>query len=217
MLQPGARVLDLGCGPGVLARLTKTLIACHFDGIDSDKSALERASSDYEHLVVGDLERHPLAGLAPTPPYDVVILADLLEHLVHPGRLLRQVPGILAPGGRVLISLPHIGYVGLIAELLAGRFAYRSCGLLDHTHLRHFTRASALEFLTLNGFAVTTITTIEKAVADTEFAGPAWARLDGPARDFLGRAVDGEVFQFLIEAVPGGPGVDSAGHPAALT
>ena len=200
-IKPGERVLDIGCGPGVLAEVTRRDKFCAFDGVDRDRAALDRARTFYDELAEADLEKDDLAAIAPRRDYDTIVLADVLEHLVWPGRLLRQVPSLLKSGGRVLISLPNIGYFGLVSELIAGRFAYRSCGLLDHSHLRHFTRASVGSFLAANGFSARRIDAIRKPIAATEFDPQLFEALPETVRAALSSAVDADVFQFLIEAV----------------
>lgn len=200
-LGAGERVLDIGCGPGVLAEVTRRDKTCSFDGIDRDPAALAHARGLYDNVAEADLEIDDLAAIAPRRDYDAIVLADVLEHLAWPGRLLRQVPNLLKPTGRVLISLPNIAYVGLIAELIAGRFSYRSCGLLDHTHLRHFTQASLNAFLAANGFAARQIAAIRKPIAATEFDPALYDALPEPVRAALSSMPDADVFQFVVEAV----------------
>ncbi|HTV49698.1 MAG TPA: tetratricopeptide repeat protein [Steroidobacteraceae bacterium] len=195
-----AAVLDLGCGPGVLGRLTARVKSCTFDGFETDPEAVASARPYYRDIIGANLQNADLPALLPGRRYDFIVLADVLEHLEAPGEVLRRLPALLAPEGRVLISLPHLGYAGLVAELIAGRFEYRPWGLLDRTHLRFFTRASAQQMLELNGFGVVATDEIIKSPQDTEF-GP--AALDGLApavRAALLAGPDALVYQFLIEA-----------------
>ncbi len=71
--------------------------------------------------------------------FDLVTYGDVLEHLLEPQDVLRETRNLLAPGGRVLISLPNIAFWTMRVKLLMGRFEYESMGLLDYTHLRFFT------------------------------------------------------------------------------
>jgi 2-polyprenyl-3-methyl-5-hydroxy-6-metoxy-1,4-benzoquinol methylase len=200
----GALVLDLGCGPGVLGRLTTRLKPCTLDGVEGDPNAAAVARSCYRDIVAADLQDADLAALLPGRRYDFIVLADVIEHLEAPGRLLRRLPALLAPGGRVLISLPHVGHAALLAELMAGRFEYRPHGLIDRTHVRFFTRASAGRLLALNGFAVAATDEIVKPPVMTEFGTRALDALDPGVRSVLLTRPDALVYQFLIEATPSG-------------
>ena len=209
-IPPNATVLDIGCGPGVLGRLATALKPCLLDGIEIDPEAAQEARRYYRDVRVADLGSSELAELLPGRRYDIVICADVLEHLEAPGRMLRQIRRILAPGGRLLISLPHVGYAGIVAELLTGRFRYRPSGLLDRTHLRFFTRAELTDTLTMNGFAVADFGGIVKPVHESEF-GHVLDRLAPAMREGLLTAPDALIYQFLVEAVPGRSAVMPAG------
>ena len=85
--------------------------------------------------------------------FDVVLLLDVLEHLRDPERILRRARRALT-GGRVIVSLPNVANVTVRLTLLFGRFEYTERGILDRTHLRFFTRRSALRMLRDAGFTV---------------------------------------------------------------
>jgi 2-polyprenyl-3-methyl-5-hydroxy-6-metoxy-1,4-benzoquinol methylase len=153
----GARVLDVGCATGYLAaELSRR--SCVVDGIEFDPVAAQEARAHCREVTVGDLEApftHAAveAMLAGTRP-DVIICADVLEHLRDPWTILAWLRTLLAPGGRAVISVPNIAHWTTRRALLHGRFDYTNYGLLDRTHLRFFTRASAAELAHRAGFAV---------------------------------------------------------------
>ncbi len=133
---PARRVLDVGCGRGDLGREMRQA-GHHVTGIDRRPPvhALDRfLQADLE----GDLP------LAAGERFDVVLLADVLEHLADPLRLLRAARDHLAPGGAILVSLPNAVHWSVRLQIVLGRFDYTNKGLLDRGHLRLFTRASAL-------------------------------------------------------------------------
>jgi 2-polyprenyl-3-methyl-5-hydroxy-6-metoxy-1,4-benzoquinol methylase len=153
----GARVLDVGCATGYLAaELSRR--GCTVDGIEVDPAAAQQARAHCREVAVGDLEapatqadvQRMLAGTRP----DVIICADVLEHLRDPWTVLAWLRTLLAPGGRAVISVPNIAHWTARRALLRGRFDYADHGLLDRTHLRFFTRASAAELARRAGFAV---------------------------------------------------------------
>jgi SAM-dependent methyltransferase len=154
----GARVLDVGCATGYLAaELTRR--GCTVDGIEFDPAAAEQAEEHCREVVVGDLEAPPtrvaveqmLAGVRP----DVVVCADVLEHLRDPWSTLTWLNTLLDPdAGRAVVSVPNIAHWTTRRAIARGRFDYADFGLLDRTHLRFFTRASASELARRAGFAV---------------------------------------------------------------
>lgn len=201
----GATVLDLGCGPGVLGRLTASLKkSCTLDAVEGDPEAVAMARGFYRHIIAADLQNADLPAMLPERKYDFIVLADVIEHLEAPGRLLRRLPALLQPQGRLLISLPHVGYAGLVAELLSGEFAYRPHGLIDRTHLRFFTRASAARLLALNGFAVAANDDIVRPPVMSEFGAASLDALEAPVRAALLTRPDALLYQMLIEATPSG-------------
>lgn len=146
----GTRVLDVGCASGYLgAALVER--GCAVVGIDNDEQALQRAAPAYEQVACFDLE---MVDDLPWPEasFDVVLAADVLEHLRDPARTLGFLRRYLRPGGRLIVSLPNVAHVTVRLSLLCGRFAYTETGLLDRTHIRFFTFRSALDLVEEAGF-----------------------------------------------------------------
>lgn len=200
LMRAGTRVLDLGTGPGILGKYLSERLSCRVDGIEYNPLAAEVAAPHYDKLVVADLEKSSLSELFPESRYDYIVCADVLEHLSEPGRIVDQLASLLRPGGRVLISIPNVAYVGVIADLLAGEFLYRPEGLLDETHLRFFTRRSLLDFLAKHGLRVCSQDSVTVELRHSEFAR---RYLDAfpPAlvRGLLARP-DALTYQFIVEA-----------------
>jgi glycosyltransferase involved in cell wall biosynthesis len=149
----GAReVLDLGCGPGHVARECERL-GVRVTAVDRVPPALGAASRFVEH----DLEAGP-PPLAPSA-FDVVLLLDVLEHLAEPELFLLalRARSASAPGGqspRVVITTPNVAFVAVRLNLLLGRFNYAERGILDITHRRLFTKRSLLVALEECGYDV---------------------------------------------------------------
>src|SRR5262249_27323491 len=72
--------------------------------------------------------------------FDVILAADVLEHVRDPRRLLQQSQELLRPEGRVIASVPNIGHWYPRARVALGRFDYDRRGILDVGHVRFFTR-----------------------------------------------------------------------------
>lgn len=217
---PCSQVLDLGAGPGVLGRYLAETLQCILDGVEYNPAAVAEASPWYRRLECVDLERVVLADCFAGQQYDFIICADILEHLRRPGDLLAQLNGLLAPDGRVLMSVPNVAYAGLIAELLAGDFRYRPEGLLDETHLRFFTRASLFRLLEEHGLRPVALDATIMELGQSEFAdlwtAGGWAETPPPEviRALLDRP-EALIYQFIVNAVPMAGGGDSIEHVPA--
>jgi SAM-dependent methyltransferase len=198
----GATVLDLGCGPGVLGRAVRATKDVTFDGVEGDSEAARVARQQYRRIIEADLQNSRLWELVEGRRYDYIVLADVLEHLEAPGLVVRQLPRLLLPGGRVLISIPNVGYAGVLASLFTGSFDYDECGILDYTHLRFFTRRSLHRFLHLNGMRVMAEQNVEKPLLESRFKPADLESLDPVVRAAMLSRPDAMVCQFLVEAEP---------------
>jgi 2-polyprenyl-3-methyl-5-hydroxy-6-metoxy-1,4-benzoquinol methylase len=133
---PPGRVLDVGCAGGFLgARLREQghLVV----GVDGDPPA--GAEENVDRLVVADLDAGLPAEAADQGPFDLVLAADVLEHLRDPARLLRELHGVSSAEATLVSSVPNIGHWYPRLRIGLGRFDYDRRGILDATHLRFFT------------------------------------------------------------------------------
>ena len=103
-----SRVLEVGCGIGhVAARLSSAWPAAQIVGVDTSPKSIELArrlfASDRVSYEEGMLEESGVQG-----PFDLVIMMDMLEHVPVAGRasLMSTVGSVLAPDGRVVITVP---------------------------------------------------------------------------------------------------------------
>lgn len=154
--QPPRRVLDVGCFCGGTGRFLKQRYpGCEVVGIEMLEQAAELAKQVYDRVLVGTLEQLSFeqVGLLPHS-FDVVVAADVLEHLFNPWQALQRLRGLLAPGGSLYVSLPNIRNLKLLSELARGHFDYAGAGILDITHVRFFTRKTAVAMLQQTGFVV---------------------------------------------------------------
>jgi SAM-dependent methyltransferase len=130
------RVLDVGCAEGQLGRLLRAR-AHHVTGIELIPEAAECARRWLDQVVTADVEADDFP--FPDAAFDAIIFADVLEHLIDPWRILREAARLLAPGGRVIASIPNLQNLDVLRRLARGRWEYRSRGITDFGHLRFFT------------------------------------------------------------------------------
>ncbi len=150
-LPKGARVLDVGCGTGVVSALLKELSGCDIIGIEPEPARAAIARSRGLKVIEGYLTESMASELG---RFDAIIFADVLEHLAEPAALLTCAAGFLAPNGFIMASVPNAAHWTLRWDLMRGRFNYEDCGIMDATHLRWFTHASLQRFFERLGFEV---------------------------------------------------------------
>ena len=197
-LPGGRRMLDLGAAGGHLGRAVRDRCA-YLAGVEPDTALPADCREGYDDWRSTDALSTGEWGA----PFDVVVCADVLEHLPRPEELLERIRTWLVPGGTLLVSLPNVANVTVRAGLLLGRFPYAEKGILDRTHLRFYTRRSARDLLEGAGFRVRTIDATAmpyelaiSALGRPPLAGPVRAFASGSAR--LWPTMFG--YQFVLQA-----------------
>jgi len=155
LAEPPGTVLDIGCGGGATGKLIKDKFpGTRVIGIELNAAAAEYARRFLDQVVCGRIEDVDLAAAAPGANVSTVLLLDVLEHLYDPWRALTRIKGWLAPGTRVLASVPNIRNLAVLDELAAGRFQYAENGVLDVTHVRFFTKHELRRMFEETGYVV---------------------------------------------------------------
>lgn len=179
-LPEGGRVLDVGCGFGtLLARLAGR--AGYRAGVELSATAAEAAAR-----VADEVANLALTAPLPFPPasFDVVVCADVLEHLPDPGAALASVARLCRPGGAVVVSVPNVAYWQARLRLLRGVWRYEPTGLFDSGHLRFLTRETLVELVGQSGLRVEAV----EPARSPEVAPHVLARLPEPVRAGVNRA-----------------------------
>jgi methionine biosynthesis protein MetW len=177
LVPAGSRVLDVGCATGYLGAALAAR-DCRVRGLDRDERALRRAEGAYEEVLAIDLEG--LAALRwPEASFDVIVAADVLEHLRDPASALRLLAGYLRTDGRLVVSVPNVAHVSVRLPLLLGRFTYTTTGILDSTHLRFYTFATARALVESCGLRVQGVFAGSNAFGFALNRVPGFGRLKG--------------------------------------
>lgn len=180
-----ASILEIGCGTGATGALALAGGRCQrYVGIELFESAAHKARQVLSEVVVGDVEALDLPW--PAASFDALILSEVLEHLIEPGRLLRRLAPLIRPGGIVLASSPNISHWRVIRELVRGRFELADSGVFDRTHMRWFTPASFAKMFSGAGFYVVDVRPV------TPFA---------PRTRLLSRAIGGRIDHLFMAQI----------------
>jgi 2-polyprenyl-3-methyl-5-hydroxy-6-metoxy-1,4-benzoquinol methylase len=190
-------VLDVGTGSGALGKILSTQADCVVDGLTYNEEEAQLARPHYRRLLVLDLERDPLQGCFAPEQYDVIVCADVLEHLRNAQQVLRTLSHFLKPNGVVLLSLPNVTHLGVILGLMAGRFVRTREGLLDSTHVHFMDREALLNLVHGAGFGVSKEDSVRRNLADTEFSRLNYQVLPQVVRTYLQSLPDSDIYQFI--------------------
>ncbi|MFK7897051.1 MAG: class I SAM-dependent methyltransferase [Myxococcota bacterium] len=140
-LAPGAKVLDVGCGRGVLlGPLADEGLQAH--GFELSEEAARGADARAEIRIGEDLRS---AGYAEAS-FDLVVIWHVLEHLTEPRATLEEIRRVLRPGGRLVVAVPN--YASWQARWSGAAWFH-----LDlPRHLHHFTAAGLERLIKEVGF-----------------------------------------------------------------
>ena len=148
-LAPGDRVLDVGCGEGRHLHGTHAHAPVRSVGVDLDAVRLAAAREGFAvvdgdpaaDLAVSDAARLPFADGA----FDAAVCAEVLEHLPDYGAALAELARVLAPGGRLGVSVPRYGPERVCWALSPGYHR------VEGGHVRIFRRSELEEALASHG------------------------------------------------------------------
>ena len=147
-------VLEIGCGAGeTMAWLRERRSVGYAAAVELSPEDGAIARSTFDDVEISDIAsaRMPFK----TDRFDLILALDVLEHLNDPDEALRMLSARLNPAGTIIISLPNIAHFDVSLPLLfRGRWEYGDEGLLDRTHLRFFTKASAFRMVENCGLAI---------------------------------------------------------------
>lgn len=149
-VNPLQKILEIGAGTGnTLVYIKEKKIAAEVMGVE----LLNIPGSCQQHSVIdnfqiADIEKENIA--SPKEYFDVIICADVLEHLTDPWTMVDKIAGHLKSNGLMVVSIPNIREIKTIFKImLMGNFKYEpSGGILDKTHLRFFCKKNIRQLLT---------------------------------------------------------------------
>ncbi|MEY2861544.1 MAG: hypothetical protein RL392_2002 [Pseudomonadota bacterium] len=150
------RALEIGCSEGHTLDWLKKSGNCSWVAGVEPYAEMHPSITTIDQFYKLDIESS-LPDLEPAS-IDLILCLDVLEHLVNPWEAVRKLDCLLKPGGQLIVSVPNIRNYHVLMDLIfRGKFSYSESGILDRTHLRFFTRASAIELTEAAGAKVSTV------------------------------------------------------------
>jgi len=149
--RPGNRLLDIGCGPGHVARELAAK-GCHVTGMDQyiPDSSGENVGIDFIRWNL-DRPEFPVNVSA----FDQIMMLDIIEHLKEPEKFMDELRfAAVCKRPEVIITTANIGFFVTRLMLFFGQFNYGRKGILDSTHTRLFTFRSLKALLDQSGYNI---------------------------------------------------------------
>jgi methionine biosynthesis protein MetW len=132
----GEKVLEVDCGPGVLAKMMQERGA-EVIGTDLSIVAVERARAKGIVAQQVDVDTEPLPFADAS--FDTVVSNSMIEHRFFPEKSLDECMRVLKSGGKFIVCLPNIAHWLCRWWILTGRFPYVENSPTDMLHIRFFT------------------------------------------------------------------------------
>jgi 2-polyprenyl-3-methyl-5-hydroxy-6-metoxy-1,4-benzoquinol methylase len=152
-LKRQARILDIGCGRGVMGQYLQDTYDAKVTGLEITPENFAIARKILHECLLGDIEKMDVSDMAGR--FDYIVFSDSLEHLLEPQAALEKVKPLLNVTGKVLISIPNIrNFRASLPLLLSDNWEYTDEGLLDRTHVRFFTQSSITNLLRRSGYEI---------------------------------------------------------------
>ena len=150
------QIFEIGCGSGATGMAIKQKFPdVNYIGMDSNEKATQIAQTRLDKVIVSDVEKVPLDTLGLVKGYfDLIICADILEHLYDPWKTLFALRDYLKPNGKIFASIPNVQYINHIINFLHGNWTYEHDGIMDVTHIRFFTFNEIVKMLSGTGYNI---------------------------------------------------------------
>lgn len=148
-----SKILEFGCNTGFCSSVLAER-GCDVTGVDIDPEAADLARKYCRKVIIADVENDNFEGQLMNDKFDHVILGGFIEHLKAPDKFLLRAGRFLKESGSIILYVPNIAHWSVRMELLKGCFDYQATGLLDNTHLIHFTKKTLFNMIDKCGYDI---------------------------------------------------------------
>jgi 2-polyprenyl-3-methyl-5-hydroxy-6-metoxy-1,4-benzoquinol methylase len=148
--QPKLRLLDLGCGNGSLSQQLAQL-GYEVVGVEESISGVQIAAQTMPNCQFIQASIYDLP-YALSNSFDVVVSAEVIEHLLFPRELLRSARKCLKPGGQLIVTTPYHGYWKNLGLAITGKMDTHFSVLWDGGHVKFFSVATLNQLFQEEGF-----------------------------------------------------------------
>lgn len=210
-----SKVLDIGCGAGDLGHYLRKEKNCYVVGLEYSEASITLAKEKLDKVMFIDLNQQRMDELL-NEQFDVIVMADILEHIYTPEETLQSAQSLLKAQGKCVLSIPNAAYIGALLSLYDDQWQYREEGILDRTHIRFYTKNSVMALLKANGFTGQVVDRVVKDLTQTEFSQRLDCQVDS-VRDWLLAKPEGATYQLIVEARPKTQGYDFPAEQQAPT
>jgi methionine biosynthesis protein MetW len=146
-IEPGSTVLDVGCDTGELAEF---LPKVKYSGLEVDKDRIKELRQKKVQVFEKDLNDKTLSL---GKKFDYIVMLDLLEHLLNPARVIKDLKKHLIKGGKMIIVLPNDYHLLNKFRFLANRNLTEK-PFWEYGHLHIFPIKQGKAFLHENGLKI---------------------------------------------------------------
>ena len=151
----GSTVLEIGCADGRLANMLSIKKKCKVYCVEKDPSMAIIVKGKCEYIQNIDIEKTQL-------PYnegffDCVVIGNVLEHMVEPLKVLKDIRKYLSDDGFLIFSVPNIVNWHSRLTIFFGKFEYSETGVFDRTHLHFYNLNSAKKIAIDAGYDIVSL------------------------------------------------------------
>jgi 2-polyprenyl-6-hydroxyphenyl methylase/3-demethylubiquinone-9 3-methyltransferase len=151
----GLRILDIGCGAGLLCE-PFTRLGAQVIGVDPSATNIAAAKlhAEKSHLLI-DYRCTTIEDIDPRERFDIVLAMEVVEHVVHVGAFLDRCAAMLKPGGMMVVSTLNRNWKSFALGIVAAEYVLRWLPRGTHQWDKFVTPEELTHHLARNKLAVT--------------------------------------------------------------
>lgn len=148
------RILDIGCGRGLLGSMLKKDFQAQVHGVDISVEAIKAAQKNLDGAWQMDLEADEWPAEVVNTKYDALIISEVLEHLFYPESLLEKIKQIIVSKTEIIITVPNLLFWKNRLKIFFGYFEYENEGFMDRGHIHFFSWVGLRKMIKGVGYSI---------------------------------------------------------------